>query len=217
MPRFSLTPSKESLWNSRCKQRKIPKKPKTHKMRTRVIQTIIPSIHKTWKIRWIFTHLFTIFNDFYIVVVIFIRPSKGTNMRIALHKTTEEGTLVIALNWIEKRSTALRFMFYSFLVIIILFSCPLEYLAHTLLQTIEHWLWTQTHIFCNLCSKHFVYAHLKCKSNNNKTKNKNIQRNGVNMLWCETYSCMWNHNIAGAIMAFLPNFIKPILWLWIVC
>lgn len=33
----------------------------------------------------------------------------------------------------------------------------------------------------------------------------------------DTYSCMRDHNIAGAVVAFLPNFVQPIFWLWIVC
>lgn len=32
----------------------------------------------------------------------------------------------------------------------------------------------------------------------------------------KTYSGMWNHNIAGAVVSFLPYFVQPIFWLWIV-
>lgn len=33
---------------------------------------------------------------------------------------------------------------------------------------------------------------------------------------CDTYSCMRDHNVAGAVVALLTNFIQPIFGLWIV-
>lgn len=33
----------------------------------------------------------------------------------------------------------------------------------------------------------------------------------------DTYSCMWDHHVAGAVVALLPDFIQPIFGLWIIC
>ena len=33
----------------------------------------------------------------------------------------------------------------------------------------------------------------------------------------DTYCCMRNHNIASAIMALLPDFVEPVLWLMVQC
>lgn len=35
-------------------------------------------------------------------------------------------------------------------------------------------------------------------------------------MW-DTYSCMRDHHVAGAVVALLPDFVQPIFWLWIVC
>lgn len=46
---------------------------------------------------------------------------------------------------------------------------------------------------------------------------KKLRRNKCYCKMSETYGCMWHHNVAGVVVAFLPNFVQPILWLWIVC
>lgn len=56
---------------------------------------------------------------------------------------------------------------------------------------------------------------LNFPSNKNYSKWRREAKNKLK--WKETYSCVWHHNVAGAVVAFLRNFVQPILWLWIVC
>lgn len=70
---------------------------------------------QTWKTscfpsnsQHIFTHLFIILDEYYVVVVSFIRPSNGTNMRIALHKQRKKGHLLLL--WIELENAILHWV-----------------------------------------------------------------------------------------------------------